>query len=143
MKKLCTLALALTFFVAIGGDSFSEVQAKYSLEEALKDSPGQKTPKFLPTSESEATTLEEPAKPITRIIQNLINGITGITAAIAIFMMILNAQNIIFAAGDSDAISKGKKGLTWSIIALFLIAFAYVLVKTFIQFTYFGEVPVV
>ena len=143
MKKICAFVLALSFLFSFQLETAPQAEA-YSLKDALgKD----QEPKYLPigtqktnAQEGDKSIAEDPARPITRIIQNLINGITGITAAIAIFMIILNAQNIIFAAGDSDAISKGKKGLMWGVIALLLITFAYVIVKTFIQFTYFGEV---
>lgn len=113
----------------------------YSLIDALKTSQNvEKTeellvPKFMPGANNK----EEDPSNFTKMIQNIINGLTGIAGGIAILFIVINAAGLVFAVGNSDDISNAKKGLTWSIIGLILIIFAYVIAKTVINLTYSGE----
>ena len=76
---------------------------------------------------------------ITRFLQKIMNGLTAIVAAIAIYFIVLNAFMLVTAFGDSDKISKAKSGLTWSGAGFLLIVFSYIIVKTIVFITYSGD----
>ena len=80
--------------------------------------------------------LKGDASDITMWIQKFGGKITGLIGMIAVVLIIWNAFNITTAAGDSEKISQGKKGLIWTIVGLGLTMFAYVIVKTVIMLTY-------
>ena len=55
---------------------------------------------------------------------------------IAVVLIVWNAFTIVTAAGDTDKIGNGKKGIMWTILGLALTMFAYIIVKTVIMLTY-------
>jgi hypothetical protein len=52
-----------------------------------------------------------------------------LTGTIALFMIILNGVRYLTARGDDKQISAAKSGLTWSLIGLAIILFAYVIIN--------------
>lgn len=115
----------------------------YSLSDALKISQNieeNKTdlilPKYMP-GVHEGT--ETNPYDFTNLIQNIINGLTGIAGGVAILFIVINAAGLVFSVGNTDAISNAKKGLTWACIGLVLIIFSYIIAKTIINLTYSGE----
>ncbi len=69
-------------------------------------------------------------------IQKFGSKITTLAGMAAVALIIWNAFTLVTAAGDSDKISQGKKGLFWTVIGLAAIMFAYLIVKTVIVMTY-------
>ena len=121
---------------------FEEGYAKpRSLSPLSKEALSDTRPKYLVGSQSDyyQQKLAGDSGDLTRFIQKLINGLTGIVAAIAIYFIVLNAFNLVTAFGDSDRISKAKSGLTWSGVGFLLMVFAYVIVKTIMFITFSGE----
>ena len=122
-------------------------RVKYDLNDAVEslqgtDSEGNPIidipkPQHLPGVDDES--LEGDAGDVTVTLQKIANGIAGIASGIAIFMIIFSAFKLVTAVGNSDDITKAKKGLTWSIVGLILIIAAFVIVKTIIYFAYTGE----
>ena len=108
----------------------------YSLEDAIGEL-GADAPHNLPGPDRQD--LSGKPSDITDIIQNIADTLTYAAASVAVLIIIWNAFNMVTATGDSDTLSNAKKGLTWAIIGLFGIIFAYVIVSTIILFTYAGE----
>jgi hypothetical protein len=138
IKKIILFGiLAIMFSSAIA--SGTKANDPYTLKKALQELGFQselQPPKYLPRSEAK---LEGNAGDITIFLQKLTNGITGIAAAIAVLFLIQNSFSLVIATGNSDNISKAKKGIIWSLVGLVLIMGAFIVVKTVISITYSGE----
>ena len=78
------------------------------------------------------------ASDLTKFLQNIMAGFTGLVVTIAIFFIVFNAFTLITAAGDSDKISGAKKAITWTAVGIVVIMVSYVLVKTVIFLAYTG-----
>jgi hypothetical protein len=76
---------------------------------------------------------------ITYYIQKIANALTGLAAALAVLFIIQNSFNLLTSSGDSEMITKSKKGLMWSLIGLVLIMGSYIVVKTVISLPYAAE----
>jgi hypothetical protein len=99
----------------------------------------------LPDSLSGITTNKEYeeqglAKNITKFIREKINILTGFAGVLAVLMIVwygfrMTTSGVI----DPEETNKAKSGLIWSIAALILILFSYVIIKTFISLTFLGN----
>ncbi|MCF7830512.1 pilin [Candidatus Gracilibacteria bacterium] len=149
MKKI--LVIGLVLFSSLGGVSIEvhgldpkihlATDKGYSIREALTSEnigfvKEDEFPKHLPgifkNSKGDVSDL-------TSIMQKFANGLAGIAAAVAVLFIIYNCFNLVTAAGESDKISKAKKGLIWSLVGLVLIMGAYIMTKTIIAITYSGS----
>ncbi|MBT3349362.1 hypothetical protein HN954_02295 [bacterium] len=84
----------------------------------------------------EGKELKGDATDVTFWLQRFIRKFSSIIAALGVLFIIWNAFGLVTAAGSADDISKAKTAITWVIIALVLVIFAYVLVKTVISLVY-------
>ena len=142
MKKLLFL---LILFLPLSG------QATFNLHESLEnvgvsDRPQHLVVQNLSDIEQMSAAVGGPSevyygdqRDLTKFMQKIMNGMTAILAAIAIYFIVLNAFNLVVAFGNSDNISKAKSGLAWSGAGFLLIVFAYVIVKTIMFVSYSGE----
>ena len=69
----------------------------------------------------------------------VINIITTIVASIAVFFVVKSGFTMAMSVGDSDAIEEAKKTLKMALGGLFVIIFAYIIVRTVISITYSAE----
>ena len=65
------------------------------------------------------------------LLINLLNWGIGLTALVAVVMLIWNGVRYITANGDEDAIKKATKGITFAIIGL-VICFLSILIVNFV-----------
>ncbi len=105
-----------------------------SLGEAvnLGNSGGIQQPRNLPNIQNKDL---KTSNTIASIIQGAVNALTIVVASVAILFTIINAFLITTSSGG-DGLAKAKKGLLWSIAGLFMVIFAYIIVKTIIAITY-------
>ncbi len=148
MKKLI---LILGLLLLVGNASAQDEGAGYDLIDALMDTTGEPletineiAPKHLPGSGNDATrAISKMSKrgggDVTTYIQLIATALTGIAASVAVLFIIQNSFNLLTSAGGSEAVTKSKKGLMWSIIGLVVIMGSYIVVKTIISLTYSGE----
>jgi uncharacterized membrane protein YgcG len=118
-------------------------KAGYSLRHAMQDLKIDKNDgiAFLPGSskkDAEAYTNGSPEQ-LTGMFQNIMNGLAGMAAAVAIFFIVINAMKLTFSAGESDEITNAKKSISWSLAGLLLIIFSYIIAKTIISTTYVAQ----
>lgn len=59
----------------------------------------------------------------------LIGGLMVISVSLAIFFIFQGGFSYIISRGSDDTTGKAKKGITWAILGLLLIIFAYQVVK--------------
>jgi hypothetical protein len=64
-----------------------------------------------------------------QLIGRIINAALGIVGSIALLMFIYGGFTWMLAGGNSEAVSKGKNILIWSVIGLVIIFSSYALVK--------------
>ncbi len=76
---------------------------------------------------------------VTSLIQGMANGLAAIAAVVAVLFIVINGARMTFSFGDSEALSKSRKGLMWSIAGLLLVIFAYVIAKSVVALVYSGE----
>ncbi len=63
------------------------------------------------------------------LIKNIIQGALGIVGSLALIMFIYGGFTWMFAAGNSDAVVKGRNILIWAAIGLVIIFSSYALVN--------------
>ncbi|MBI2463992.1 hypothetical protein HYV57_03485 [Candidatus Peregrinibacteria bacterium] len=66
---------------------------------------------------------------INNFLYALIGGLMVISVSLAIFFIFQGGFSYIISRGSDDATGKAKKGITWAILGLLLIIFAYQVVK--------------
>lgn len=118
----------------------------FSLHKALsyaqdtQDNPNKTIiPRELPgATKSKNIGRESAIQGFTGLLQRIINGFTGIAAAIAVFFIVFNGGSIMLAAGDMEKIKKARTGIIWALLGLLLIMGSYVIAKTVISLTYSG-----
>ena len=94
-------------------------------------------PKYLVGASCEENSeLKGDATDIAMWIQNFGGKITSLVGMIAVVLIVWNSFTLVTAAGDSDKISQGKKGIMWTLLGLAVIMFAYVIVKTVVVLMY-------
>jgi len=124
------------------GDTNNKCRA-FSLHSALseaQDTPDPRLPRGLPgATKSKDVDAETAVQGFAGLLQRVINGLTGIAAAIAIFFIVFNAGGFMLAAGDMEKIKKARNGIIWALVGLLLIMFSYVIAKTAISLTYSGS----
>ena len=121
----------------------SVVDAQFTLENAVKEASGGKIKpeairehvKHLPIDSGTSSDAFDIVYFFRKV---LIDPLLKFAAAIAVFMIIWNAQSLVLAAGNSETIGNAKKGLIWSAVGLGAIVFSYVVVKTVIFLSYSG-----
>lgn len=64
------------------------------------------------------------------IAANLIQGALGLSGTIALIMFIYGGIVWMTSAGNTEAITKGKKTLVWAILGIIIIMSAFVIVRT-------------
>ena len=62
-------------------------------------------------------------------VESIIQNVLKLSGLVALFMIILNGFRYLSARGDDQQVTKAKTGLTWSVIGLALILFAYVIIN--------------
>lgn len=114
----------------------------FSLYKALsyaQDTNDPKIPNSLPgATKSKGLQREAAVQGFTGLLQRIINGFTGIAAAIAVFFIVFNGGSLMLAAGDSEKIKKARTGIVWALLGLLLIMGSYIIAKTVISLTYSG-----
>lgn len=73
------------------------------------------------------------------LLQRIINGLTAIAAAVAVFFIVFNGGGMLLAVGDTERIKKAREGIMWALLGLLLIMGSYVIAKTAISLTYSGS----
>lgn len=105
----------------------------YSLDDSWSTLGLTEKPESLVGTQTEA---KGDASDVTSFFQKMAAGLVTILTAVAIFFVVLNASSMVMSAGNSDKITKAKKALTWIILGLLVVIFAYVIVKTVISLPY-------
>lgn len=76
---------------------------------------------------------------VTSLIQGIANGLAALAGAVAVLFIVINGARMTFSFGDTEALSKARKGLMWSVAGLLLVVFAYVIAKSVVALVYSGE----
>jgi hypothetical protein len=152
MKKIFLAILPLILLFGVSGTC--DADSGYSLEKALKDQninidhhpehlPGAgiepASSPSAPIEQQIVSTLSGKPFIITWYIQRISTALTGLAAAVAVLFIVQNSFMLLTSAGGSEAVTKAKKGLMWSIIGLVIIMGSYIVVKTVISLPYVGE----
>lgn len=66
---------------------------------------------------------------INTVFQNLLNPAFALAGAIAVILFIVAGIRFIMSKGSSDQVESAKKMLTYAIIGLFIIFFAYAIIN--------------
>lgn len=74
------------------------------------------------------------------IIGQIIRAALGLSGSIALIMFIWGGFLWLTAAGNAERIDKGKSVLTWAIIGLVVIFFAYTIVNAVLSAITTGEI---
>jgi len=93
-------------------------------------------PKYLTGANWENRAYRGDGSDITFWLQKLGGRITNYIAVLAVLFIAFNGIMLVTAAGDEDQIKNAKKGIVWTLVALVLIAFAYIIVKTVVSLAY-------
>lgn len=72
------------------------------------------------------------------LMQRIADGLAAMAAAVAILFVVINGARLTFAFGNTEDLSKARKGLMWAAGGLVLIIFAYIITKSVIALTYSG-----
>jgi hypothetical protein len=64
-----------------------------------------------------------------KFVGTMLQNVIVISGLIAMFMIILNGSRYMRARGDEKAVHAAKIGLTWSLVGLAVILFAYVIIS--------------
>lgn len=113
---------------------FSSVEAL-----SLKDATGGVVPGAVPgASLSNEDSPIGAVTTVAQLMQRFADGAAALAGAVAILFVVINAARMTFSLGDTEALSKAKKGLTWAAVGLVLIIFAYIVTKSVIALTYSG-----
>lgn len=59
---------------------------------------------------------------LAQLVGQLVRGLLGVSAALAVVFIISGGVRVIFAAGNEDQVSQGKQTLLWAIVGL-IVAF--------------------
>jgi hypothetical protein len=110
MKKII-LFLIIIFFLF-----------NFSLNISLADPPGDPAPIKITNPLGDEVTPQ-------KLIGKIIEAALGIVGSIALLMFIYGGFTWMLAAGNAEAVSKGKNILIWSVIGLVIIFSSYALVK--------------
>jgi len=113
-------------------DAFSKIDVANSQSDV-----GTRFPQYLPGVSDKR--FSGNASDVTIFLQRIGRGIVYLAGGVAVFFVVLSGAQMLLAFGKTEKIAKAKKSLYWSIIGLFVIIFAYVVVKTIISFTYSGQ----
>ncbi|PJB89019.1 hypothetical protein CO082_02430 [Candidatus Peregrinibacteria bacterium CG_4_9_14_0_8_um_filter_44_15] len=70
---------------------------------------------------------------VTFILADLVSGLLGITGVIAVYFLVSSGLQYATSFGQQDKIDKAKKGITWSIVGIFVIMLAYAIVRFVIK----------
>ena len=62
-------------------------------------------------------------------ISNLVNGVLGLTAIVAVAFIVYGGFLYITSQGDQQQIDAGKKAITGAVIGIAVVGLAYVIVK--------------
>ncbi len=134
-KPVLILLFAIFLMLSVTVPLCEATSQGKSINDLLENSGiGKQEPKYLPVSDNGA-----PKEALADTIQGFTNVISGFSAGVAILFIVINAGKLIFAVGSSDEITKAKKGITWSLLGLLLVVFAFIIAKTVILFTFSGD----
>jgi heme A synthase len=70
-----------------------------------------------------------PGATLESTVGNVLEKILTISGLISLFMIVLYGFRYMTARGDDKQVSTAKSGLTWSVVGLVLILFAYVIIR--------------
>lgn len=88
------------------------------------------TPNNVPTATDFTT------EGINKVILTLVGGLMTVAAAVAIFFIFQGGFMLITSRGNDESTGKAKKTITWAILGLVVMIFAYQIVKTVIQLAF-------
>lgn len=118
----------------------------YSLYSALKSAQNVQgdgavtLPNGLPgATQSENIGASSALEGVAGLLQRIINGLTAIAAAVAVFFIVFNGGGMLLAVGDTEKIKKAREGIMWALLGLLLIMGSYLIAKTVISLTYSGS----
>ncbi len=69
------------------------------------------------------------ANSVPELARNVIQGILGVTGAIALFYLVWGGITWMTSQGNADRIKKGKDTIVWAILGLAFIFFSYVILN--------------
>jgi hypothetical protein len=125
LLALCTVCVPLTLAAATPIVSHDDLMTRIVLDPSLKpeNSPGVIIgTKTLEKSGSETAFANY-------LLQVMAGGLISIAAPVAIIIIAISGLMAVVSHGDKGAVDKAKKTLTWAIIGLIVIIFAWVIVK--------------
>jgi len=67
------------------------------------------------------------ANDVPELARNVIQGVLGVTGAIALFYLVWGGITWMTSQGNADRIKKGKDTIVWAILGLAFIFFSYVI----------------
>jgi hypothetical protein len=140
MKKFFLLAAIIFQFIILANTASADCVCNgiLQLNTADKDCTGQGCSVQLvgpvqPGSNPAPTSLSNPLGPNTnsvpKLIGNIINGALGVVGSLALLMFIYGGFTWMLAAGNEQAVEKGKNILMWAAIGLVVIFASYSLVS--------------
>ncbi len=134
MKKIL---LAIMFAVTLFGSTALPVQAAVGIPEYLtpKDTPLYKFNSKL-TQAAKSGVEDLGTKGINTFLQLLVNILLYVAAPIAVMFVAHGGQNYAFAMGEQGKLDAAKREITWALLGLVTILFAYILVRWMIATFY-------
>jgi hypothetical protein len=101
----------------------------------LTDQSSRSLPKFLVGINDD---LKGDQTDITRILQRVINAITGVIGMLAVFILIWQGVNMVISFGGDD-LTGAKRAVTWTILGLVTIMVSFIIVRTIINLVFSGD----
>lgn len=73
---------------------------------------------------------------VTNIVGRVLTVLLTLSGIVAVFFIIISAWTMIISRGDEDTYGEAKRNLTWVILGLVFLLFAYAIVRFVISFAY-------
>ena len=135
LKKFLLISIGVYFLlVATNGVSFAQVSIDPDLRPnnvSVVGEPGENTHDKPDTPESR----------VVKIVGTVINVLLAVSAMIAVVFIIISAWTMVISRGEEESITEAKRSLTWAILGLVFLLFAYVIVRFVISFVYTADTP--